>query len=43
VQVCQALQREHVDVRVLVEDRPEAERLSEVLRASSCCTPIRRT
>jgi trk system potassium uptake protein TrkA len=32
VQVCQALQREHVDVRVLVEDRPEAERLSEVLK-----------
>jgi trk system potassium uptake protein len=32
VQVCQALQREHVTVRVLVEDRPEAERLSEVLK-----------
>lgn len=32
VQVCQALQREHVDVRVLVEDRAEAERLSEVLK-----------
>jgi trk system potassium uptake protein TrkA len=32
VQVCQALQREHVTVRVLVEDRGEAERLSEVLK-----------
>jgi len=32
VQVCQALQREHVAVRVLVEDRAEAERLSEVLK-----------
>ncbi|MBL8730444.1 MAG: Trk system potassium transporter TrkA [Planctomycetes bacterium] len=32
VQVCQALQREHVNVRVLVEDRGEAERLSEVLK-----------
>ncbi len=32
IQVCQALQRERVDVRVLVEDRPEAERLSEVLK-----------
>ena len=30
-QVCQALQREHVAVRVIVEDRGEAERLSEVL------------
>lgn len=32
VQVCQALQREHVDVRVIVEDRGEAEKLSEVLK-----------
>jgi len=31
-QVCQALQREHVGVRVIVEDRAEAERLSEVLK-----------
>ncbi|MCU0866096.1 MAG: Trk system potassium transporter TrkA [Planctomycetes bacterium] len=31
-QVCQQLQREHVDVRVIVEDRAEAERLSEVLK-----------
>jgi trk system potassium uptake protein len=31
-QVCQALQREHVDVRVIVESRSEAERLSEVLK-----------
>jgi trk system potassium uptake protein TrkA len=30
--VCQALQREHIDVRVIVEDRAEAERLSEVLK-----------
>lgn len=32
VQVCQALQRENVTVRVLVEDRSEAEHLSEVLK-----------
>jgi trk system potassium uptake protein TrkA len=32
VQVCQELRREHVDVRVIVEDRAEAERLSEVLK-----------
>jgi len=31
-QVAQALQREHVTVRVVVEDRAEAERLSEVLK-----------
>jgi trk system potassium uptake protein TrkA len=31
-QVCQALQREHTNVRVIVEDRAEAERLSEVLK-----------
>ena len=31
-QVCQQLQREHVDVRVIVEDRGEAEHLSEVLK-----------
>ncbi len=31
-QVCQALQREHVDVRVIVEDRAVAEKLSEVLK-----------
>lgn len=31
-QVSQALQREHVGVRVIVEDRNEAERLSEVLK-----------
>lgn len=31
-QVCQALQREHVDVRCIVESRGEAERLSEVLK-----------
>lgn len=31
-QVCQALQREHVDVRCIVESRAEAERLSEVLK-----------
>lgn len=31
-QVCQALQREHVDVRVIVEDRSEAEHLSESLK-----------
>jgi trk system potassium uptake protein TrkA len=31
-QVCQALQREHVGVRVIVEDREEALHLSEVLR-----------
>lgn len=31
-QVAQALQREHVNVRVIVEDRGEAERLSEVLK-----------
>lgn len=31
-QVAQALQRDHVNVRVIVEDRPEAERLSEVLK-----------
>lgn len=31
-QVCQALEREHVDVRVVVESRSEAERLSEVLK-----------
>ena len=31
-QVCQQLQRDHVDVRVIVEDREEAERLSEVLK-----------
>ncbi len=31
-QVSQALQREHVGVRVIVEDRHEAERLSEVLK-----------
>ena len=31
-QVCQSLQREHVAVRVIVEDRSEAERLSEVLK-----------
>ncbi|MFY9340905.1 MAG: Trk system potassium transporter TrkA [Planctomycetota bacterium] len=32
LQVAQALQREHVDVRVIVEERAEAERLSEVLK-----------
>ncbi|MBX3464453.1 MAG: Trk system potassium transporter TrkA [Planctomycetes bacterium] len=32
VKVCQALRREHVDVRVLVEDRAEAEHLSEELK-----------
>lgn len=31
-QVAQALQREHVNVRVIVEDRGEAERLSEALK-----------
>ena len=31
-QVCQALQREHVDVRCIVESRAAAERLSEVLK-----------
>lgn len=31
-QVAQALQREHVNVRVIVEDRSEAERLSEALK-----------
>lgn len=31
-QVAQALQREHVNVRVVVEDRTEAERLSEALK-----------
>lgn len=31
-QVCQALQREHVGVRVIVENRHEAEHLSEVLK-----------
>jgi trk system potassium uptake protein TrkA len=31
-QVAQALQREHVTVRVVVEDRTEAERLSEALK-----------
>jgi trk system potassium uptake protein len=31
-QVCQQLQRDHVNVRVIVEDRAEAERLSEVLK-----------
>jgi trk system potassium uptake protein TrkA len=31
-QVCQALQREHVNVRVIVEERTEAEHLSEVLK-----------
>lgn len=31
-QVCQSLQREHVDVRVIVEDREQAESLSEVLK-----------
>ncbi|HEB51672.1 MAG TPA: Trk system potassium transporter TrkA [bacterium] len=31
-QVCQGLEREHVDVRVIVERRSEAERLSEVLK-----------
>jgi trk system potassium uptake protein TrkA len=31
-QVCQNLQREHVAVRVIVEDRGEAERLSELLK-----------
>lgn len=31
-QVCQTLHRDHVDVRVIVEDRAEAERLSEVLK-----------
>ncbi len=31
-QVSQALQREHIGVRVIVEDRAEAERLSEVLK-----------
>lgn len=30
--VCQALHREHVGVRVIVEDREEAERLSEALK-----------
>ena len=32
LQVAQALQREHVDVRVIVEDRERAEALSEVLK-----------
>lgn len=32
VQVCQTLQRDHVSVRVVVEERSEAERLSEVLK-----------
>lgn len=31
-QVCQSLQREHIGVRVIVENREEAERLSEVLK-----------
>lgn len=31
-QVCQSLQHEHVAVRVIVEDRSEAERLSELLK-----------
>ncbi|MBL8723788.1 MAG: Trk system potassium transporter TrkA [Planctomycetes bacterium] len=31
-QVCQSLQREHLAVRVIVEDRSEAERLSELLK-----------
>ncbi len=31
-QVCQSLQREHVGVRVIVEERQAAERLSEVLK-----------
>jgi trk system potassium uptake protein len=30
--VCHALRREHIDVRLIVEDRGEAERLSEVLK-----------
>ena len=30
-QVCQALQREHVNVKIIVEDRAEAEELSEAL------------
>jgi trk system potassium uptake protein TrkA len=32
MQVAQALQRDHVDVRVVVEDRAEAERLSDALK-----------
>lgn len=32
MQVCQAMQRRHVNTRVIVEDREEAERLSEVLQ-----------
>jgi len=32
LRVCQMLQREHVTVRVIVEDRGDAERLSEVLK-----------
>lgn len=32
VQVCEALRREHVEVKVIVEDREEAERLSERLK-----------
>lgn len=31
VQVCQAMQRAHVSTRVIVEERDEAERLSEIL------------
>jgi trk system potassium uptake protein TrkA len=32
VQVCQAMQRHHVNARVIVDDREEAERLSEILQ-----------
>jgi len=32
VQVCQAMQRHHVNTRVIIDDRDEAERLSEILQ-----------